>query len=133
MNTYAEAKWLRKMEGYRKVPKVPQSGEKVHFLGDYDRRPLPIVATLSVAIYPKRDKEQKPREKQVLSMPANGNSPHLPTKPGHAIEWTGSGLFLFAHLLLRNLLYRIDAKSAERDINNAVCAEDDNKPDDAPT
>ena len=41
--------------------------------------------------------------------------------------------FLFpACLLLRNLLYRINAESAERDINNAVCAEDDNKPDDAP-
>lgn len=29
--------------------------------------------------------------KSMLKMPANGNSPNLPTKPGYAVEWTGSG------------------------------------------
>ena len=30
-------------------------------------------------------------KQQTLPIPSNGESPHLPTKPGYAIEWTGSG------------------------------------------
>ena len=89
MNTYAEAKVVAESEGTEKSLKFRKAARKFIFWGTIVV--LLIVATLSVAIYPKRDKEQKPREKQVLSMPANGDSPHVNTRPGYAIDYTGSG------------------------------------------